>query len=139
MKRLLLAAGIVILLLSGCSSAAPSERDAKSTPTPSQEPADTYATVTDLRDAFVAAGGACPDWRQTDRVKLAAQSGDCSDSTVLSIYSSETDRDQIVENLKSFGMGVHLLVGENWIVNVEAPERYADALGGTVVTKPPDQ
>lgn len=137
MGRVTVPVALFVLLLAGCAPI--TSADPTPTPTSSQEPADTYSTVNDLRDAFVAAGGACPDWRQTNRVTLAAQSGDCSDSTVLSIYSSEADRDQVVENLKSFGMGVHLLVGENWIVNVEGPEEYADELGGTVVTKPPDE
>jgi len=117
-------AGLMVLGLSACA--------AEATP---PEPKATYDSVVDLRDAFVDAGGECDDWVQGNRITNAAQSGDCSSSTVLSIYLSEATRDETVTNLKSISIaGVHLLVGENWIINVEDPESYRDALGGTVVT-----
>jgi len=127
MNKMLVALAALGLLVSvgGCSGPL--------TPSPA-EPPKTYATVVELKDAFVKAGGECPDWVQGDRITNAAQSGDCSSSTVLSIYLSEAKRDETIANLKNLSdLGVHLLVGENWIINTEDPETYADLLGGTVV------
>jgi hypothetical protein len=126
MKRVLVA-GAILLLLTGCSAS--SAKTAKPA-----APKATYATVTALRDAFVKAGGSCDDWNETDVVTVAAQSGDCSDSTVLSIYVSQTSRDQIVNFAKTSGVAAHLLVGKNWIINTPNPQKYVKNLGGTVVT-----
>ncbi|MFB9309333.1 hypothetical protein BJY17_001205 [Agromyces hippuratus] len=118
-----------MMLLAGCSAAA------QPVPAPEPEPVATYSTVDELREAFVAAGGECPEWVQGDQVTLAAQSGSCSDDTVLSIYTGATDRDEVVGNLKTLlSDDLSLLVGENWIINVPEPELYVDKLGGTVVT-----
>jgi hypothetical protein len=118
-----------VLLLSGCTGT-PAPKT--STAPASSVPAATYKTVDALRVAFTKAGGDCSGWVASNPVKLAAQSGDCSGSTVLSTYLSSASRDQVIVNLKSFG-NVHLLVGENWIINTPSPEPYADALAGTVV------
>lgn len=109
------------------------------TATPEPDHSKSYATVDELRADFESAGGKCGEWDQTNAVTLAAQSGDCSRSTVLSIYSSEGDRDEVVSNLKGIvdelGGEVHLLVGPNWIINTTDPESYVEALGGVVVAK----
>ena len=131
-KRALLIASLA-LMLTGCAAYAPSSTQHSTTP-PAPTPAATYSTVTALRDAFVAAGGDCDEWVEGDMVTLAAQSGDCSTSTVLSIYISEADKSTVVANLKAFGSGVHLLVGENWIINTPDPASYLKGMGGTVVT-----
>lgn len=126
MKRTL-ALAAAILLLAGCSS------NASPKPTPTK-PKASYSSVVELRDAFVKAGGSCPNWVQADRVKLAAQSGDCSGNVVLSTYLSTDLRDEAVTTLKSFGSGIHLLVGKNWVINTPNPESFTEKLGGTVVT-----
>ena len=117
------------LLLTGCVSTPTSVAES---PTPA--PKATYATVVELRDAYMKAGGACPDWQPNNVVKLAAQSGACDANTVLSTYLSSDIRDQVVTTLKGFGGGVHLLVGENWVINTLDPESYVSELGGTVVS-----
>lgn len=122
----------VVLLLAGCSTTAP--KAVESTPPPPAKPQATYSTVVELRDAFVKAGGDCPDWVANNRVKLAAQSGDCDANTVLSTYLSADIRDQVVTTLKGLSVDTHLLVGENWVINVADPDLFVKVLGGTVVT-----
>jgi hypothetical protein len=120
---------LAVFLLAGCAATEPMSAQEK------PEQVATYATVVDLRDAFVEAGGDCPEWEPTNRVALAAESGECSGNTVLSTYASESSRDQVVSDLKSIALdGVNLLVGENWIINTPTPSDYVDTLGGTVVT-----
>jgi hypothetical protein len=48
---------------------------------------------------------------------------------------SEANRDEVITGLKSF-VAVHLVVGDNWIINSDDADGFADALGGTVVTSP---
>jgi len=106
-----------------------------STPTPTSTVviAKTYSTLADFRDDVIAAGYDCPNWHQTNQVKLAAASGSCSDNDVLSIYLSSADVSQVVQNLKELNASVHLLVGPNWVFNTSAPEMYRPKLGGIVV------
>lgn len=130
MKKLGVAVIGACLLLAGCSSApAPSETTAVSYPA-------TYRSVEDLRDAFVSAGGDCPAWEQTNQIPLAAESGTCSSSNVLSIYSSTADRDELVRGYKSIATNDSvILVGENWVINDKSVRDLDPALGGTIVTK----
>lgn len=116
----------VAVLLTGCS--------AQARPAAKPKPKASYATVVELRDAFVKAGGACPNWVEGDQVTLAAQSGTCSDTAVLSVYLTRSAVLQMAETQKSGGFPVTLLVGQNWAINTPHPERYAGKLGGTVVT-----
>jgi hypothetical protein len=133
MKRTLITCAALVLSLSGCAADASSS--SSTAPTKTAPPA-TFDTVLELRDAFVAAGGDCEEWQQGDRVTLAAQSGDCDTNTVLSVYLSESSRDQVITNLKSM-TAVHLIVGENWIINTPAADDdYSADLGGTIVTSP---
>lgn len=126
-----IATGIVTvaLTLAACGSATP-ESEPSSTEVVVQE----YSSVTELRDAAVAAGYECPSWTQSNHVTAAAQSGSCSDVDVFSTYLSEAAVQDNVEGLKSFGE-IHLLVGPNWIINIEQPalDMLAAGLGGTVV------
>lgn len=130
MKRLL-AASITALLLTGC--AATSEPDA-----PAQEAAsypETYRSVVELKDAFVQAGGDCPSWEQTNQVKTASESGTCSPTNVLSIYTSEAEKEDALELFKSIAQpGAALLVGKNWIINDKSVKEIDPAIGGTFFT-----
>lgn len=130
-QPLVLATGIVTtaLTLAACGSDTP-QAEPSSTEVLVQE----YSSVTELKDAAVAAGYECPSWTQSNHVTAAAQSGSCSDEDVFSTYLSETAVQDNVEDLKSFGE-IHLLVGPNWIINVEQPslDMLAEGLGGTVV------
>lgn len=127
MKRIASAAAAALALV-GCGGAAqPAELP---TPTPTQ-----YQSVTDLRDAAIAAGYACPSWQQHNRVKLASQSGSCTTADVFAVYlSPEATQDQ-VSAAKELGMEMHWLVGSNWTINapVDALPALQDALGGMVV------
>ena len=94
-----------------------------------------------LRDAYVAAGGECDDWAQTNVVKLAAESGTCGDDMVLSTFANESDRDSTVSTLKELMEligGVKLLVGPNWIINSDEAPRLQPKLGGTIVDSTKD-
>ncbi|WP_432560605.1 hypothetical protein [Granulicoccus sp. GXG6511] len=91
--------------------------------------------MVELRDAAVAAGYDCPEWAETNVVKLAAGSGRCSDQDVFSVYLTQQDVSTSVQNLKALGAGVHLLTGPNWIINVRPAhlEPLREKLGGTIV------
>lgn len=130
MKWNIVAHVLILLALTGCSAPA----SPASTKTEAAKPKATYSTVAELKKAFENAGGDCSAWEQTDAVKVAAQSGDCTRQTVLSVYVSATSRDQVVTFAKTSGVAAHLLVGENWIINTPNPEEYVKKLGGTVVT-----
>jgi len=96
---------------------------------------DTYRSVEELRDAFVQAGGDCPNWEQSNQVKLAAESGTCSSTNVLSIYTSSASKDEVIATLKSLGMeGLSLLAGDNWIINDPEVKNLDTAIGGVLVT-----
>ncbi len=102
----------------------------------------TYDSVEDLRDAYVAIGYECPDWKQSDVVRFATESGECDTDTVLSVFANDDDVESQVQAWKDFykEMGsdreAYLIVGPNWIINA-ADQRVAGVqmmLGGEIVT-----
>lgn len=116
------AAALTILLITGCSGG---------------KPQATYETVAELKDAFVAAGGDCADWDESNKVEIAAQSGACGGSTVLSVYLSSDAVERRIETTKAsiFGStGSDWLVGENWIINTKDAASFSDKLGGRIVS-----
>lgn len=127
------------LLLAGCGG----EADAKDAPKapPASSELGTISSVIELRDALVAAGYDCPTWTQDNVVKLAAESGSCDDSSVLSTFASEGDRQAQLDIDK--GMSDMLsdadieedptLVGPNWMFKSPEASKYASKLGGTIV------
>jgi hypothetical protein len=134
--------------LTACSADAtasqPQEVSAKATSTPSPTKTvpvngEHYSSVQSLKEAFVLAGGICSGYSQTDNVTLAAQTGTCGKGAVLTIYSSVSDRDGVVANMKQFSdlVGMNLLVGENWIVNDAGVATVQPKLGGTLFTRQP--
>lgn len=136
------------IALSGCGSStaatapAATSATATSTPTVTAPPADggTFSTVAALKAAYVKAGGACPEFSQTNRVTLAAESADCSKDTVLSTYVSSSDISQLIQNVKKLNAevkstgGNSWLVGENWVINSPAAAKMQEKLGGKVVS-----
>lgn len=94
-----------------------------------------YTSIEQLRDDVVKAGYACPNWRQTNQVKLAAASGSCDGSSVFMLFLNEADVSTNVQNLKAIGAPVHALVGPNWIVNVPNPSSLLKGMGGIVVER----
>lgn len=139
------------LALSGCGSSMPSAPAAgtsTSAPTPTPTPTvsapptsgGTYATVVALKNAYVKAGGECPDFVQTNRVTLAAESAECSTNSVISTYVSSSDISQLIQNVKKLNAevkstgGNSWLVGENWVINSPTAAKMQEKLGGKVVS-----
>lgn len=136
-----------MLALTGCGGTSSAAQSAPTstpaaTPSVSTPPADggTYATVEALKDAFVEAGGACPEFVQSNRVTLAAESADCSKDTVLSTYVSSGDISQLIQNVKKLNEQFKSsgdnswLVGENWVINSPSAADMQEKLGGKVVS-----
>lgn len=119
-------AAVLALLISGCSAAAP-----QAAPTPTSIAIGKASTIEDVRDAFIDAGGVC-NWEQTDVVKAATASGECSSHTVIMLFSDRSERETVVSNLQQFKLegGLTLLVGENWVINSPEAEDMQSQLGG---------
>lgn len=133
------------LALAGCGPSTPSVPAATaSTPTATvtTPPADggTYSTVVALKNAYVKAGGECPDFVQTNRVTLAAESAECSKNSVISTYVSSSDISQLIQNVKKVNAEVKTtggnswLVGANWVINSPTAAKMQEKLGGKVVS-----
>ncbi|GAA2175132.1 hypothetical protein GCM10009846_23800 [Agrococcus versicolor] len=107
---------VVALALSGCSSAAPSEQ------------LGTIDSIETLRDAYVAAGGAC-EWEAIDE-----RSGNCAGDAILVLTESEEQEADILATYEAVaGLAPStVLVGENWILNAPDAAEVQDALGGEV-------
>lgn len=116
-----------VALLAGCSGGG------EAVPAVTGE-ATEFATVEDLRDAYVAAGGTCDAWEEVDPGDYDATAGRCSDSVVMAVYANPDELAAAVERSQNLAIQTHLLVGENWMLNVENPQDFVDALGGTTVS-----
>lgn len=123
----------VALLLAGCGGE--DEPGAEATPTKQAGP-QSFNTLQALRDAAVEAGYECPRWVQDNKVKLAAESGSCSDADVLATFASQADLEAQVATLREIGEMVSdpdpIVVGPNWIINGADSPDIAEALGGVV-------
>jgi len=134
-KKLLLAAIPLALLVSSCSQsheAATNESAIDSKPT-----ATRYTSVVELRDAYVSAGGECSEFKQTNKVKYAAESAECGDSAVLSTYLSEGAVQKQMESTKQALANIDSdtwLVGDNWIVNSPEIDKIQAQLGGNKIS-----
>lgn len=138
---LLIACLLGFVTLTGCaggdefvaSASVPVTAPAKSVPPNGEH----HSSVESLKSAFEEAGGVCSSFEQTNKVTHAAESGECGTETVLSVYSSVSERDAVVNGMKQFAdvIGMNLLVGENWIVNDERVAQFQPKLGGTLVTR----
>lgn len=117
--------------MAGCASEPDKTEAAK------VEPVKTYDKVAALKDAFVKAGGRCQDWTESNKVKIASQSGECGTATVLSVYLSKDAVERRIEATKSsiFGdSGNDWLVGDNWIINDDDVADLQPKLGGRIVS-----
>ncbi len=91
--------------------------------------------IEQLRDAYIAAGGAC-DWEQSEEAGLAVASGRCSDDALFSTYENRAKRDEAILVVGLFqSQGLTLLAGENWIINAPAAEAMQSQLGGEWITE----
>lgn len=137
---ILLAGALALFGCGGSPSAAPTTAMPTSTVTAPPANGGTYSTVLALKDAYVKAGGACPDFVQTNRVTLAAESAECSKDTVISTYVSSSDISQLIQNVKKLNAevkstgGYSWLVGENWVINSPTAAKMQEKLGGKVVS-----
>lgn len=135
MRGVRLVAAAALLCAAACSDDSGSSPARKAPAAP--EPDASYTTVVELRDAYLAAGGRCPHWVQTNRITEAAESGECSRSMVLSTYATPAALDRAVDDLKSLKELFHgdsdpFLVGPNWILNGPQSVDVAGQLGGTL-------
>jgi hypothetical protein len=116
------------------TSASPTSPSASSGPAAAQS----YASVTELRNAVVKAGYPCPKWKRWklkgSGLAYAKEAGACSDIDYLSIY---VDASAVAKQVDT-ETGVVLIVGPNWMLFI--PDDYRElvhaALGGKVVDKP---
>lgn len=125
----------MVLLVSSCS---PSNEAVTNASAVDSEPVTTrYASVIELRDAYVSAGGECTEFKQTNKVKFAAESAECGDSVVLSTYLSEDAVQKQMESAKGAFANIDAgtwLVGENWIVNSPNIDQIQSQLGGNKIS-----
>jgi hypothetical protein len=128
MVRLLGVAAVAVLTLAGCgnpasdataSPASPSTRVAMEGPPP---PNSTYANAAALRDAAVAAGYSCDNWKAHENT-MAASAGRCSPVDSFATYKSQADANTALHLVLTadhgLGHGVitqTYLVGPNWII-----------------------
>ncbi|TDX03986.1 hypothetical protein [Kribbella sp. VKM Ac-2566] len=143
MRRAIGAALLLALTITGCGADKPAAQAPAATPsaTATTPPtAQRYQTVEALRDAAVAAGMLCPTWVQDNVVVAAAESGTCSEDSVLSTYATAADLQLALENLQGMNELAKenkipvdpQLIGANWIINAPGADKLAPKLGGTV-------
>lgn len=133
-----LVVGLGIALLSGCGGG--DSNDAGGSAATAVK-ARAYGSVADLRIAAVSAGYTCARWKQDNAVRLAAESGHCSEDDVFSTYASKARLNRQLETsqqLDQMSLDAGLkpnpyLVGPNWIINAPSVDTLRSSLGGTVV------
>lgn len=95
--------------------------------------------VESLREAFLEAGGTCPEWDQHDSTLYAKESASCGDGTALTFFEAPVDMELMRLGLQ--GQRVSYFEGEYWFIettefedNERAGSQAARKLGGTYVT-----
>jgi hypothetical protein len=154
-------AGIVGLLLAGCSADVDSSMDLTNQPgisselraaespnvedeAPRPKPANVrYESIFDIREALEKGGIACDRWRVIENPgPPALERANCTSWMVFGVYRSATDAQRdlsvLVRQIQSLGLDVGpFVLGPNWLVNCSGyPERcqvVRDFLGGDVV------
>ncbi len=137
----LVALGLVVAGLAACSGG-----QIVPSPEPASSPGvgTTYETLDDLRDAFVAAGGACEHWTLVPVPPAEGMDvGSCDDDAALVLLRGPDETRLHVSELKEgsemSGFGGEFLFGPNWIVNARECAGLAPAMGGTVATYSPHE
>ena len=121
------------LALAGCSGLPGAPGTEASVPAITGKPTS-YASIEELRDAYVAAGGECNEWEPLDAGKTDGQGGYCNSKTTLAVFGNPDDLAATVKNTIDLAGTVHLLVGENWVVNTPNPQDFVETLGGTITS-----
>ena len=135
-RTVIVCLGVTLMAACSASDQTPPVAD-DSTLTPDSE----YESVIELKDAAVVAGLPCPNWKQSNLVKLAAESGSCSGSSVLATFSTDRSLGQQVESYRSIAelfkdTGIEkdpVLVGPNWTINSPEAKTLQPILGGTIL------
>lgn len=139
MKTAIAVIATIGLSMTGCSSSKDEPTAAPVSSTTSSGP-QSFSTVAALKDAAVAAGLACPSWKQDNLVAAAAESGSCSEETVLSTYATDADLQGALETMRGLNelmvenklVPTPLLIGPNWIINAPSAPDLTGGLGGTI-------
>lgn len=105
-------------------------------------PADggTYSSIVDLQRAYVKAGGDCSLLDQANQISLAAESGNCNDTTVISTYLSRDDISTLIQNNKELTADLEVerndvwLIGQNWVINSDDATEIQKEMGGQLVS-----
>lgn len=111
------AAAAAVIFLSGCGG----------------PPADggKFETATELKNAFVKAGGKCDEWKPHNKTAIAATSGSC-EHYALSVFTDLENKDLMVEMFKTGGVGA--VAGKNWVVSGVDDAAAHKLLGGELVS-----
>jgi hypothetical protein len=143
---------ISILGFTSCSSNRNSDSSSDTVPSDSSSTTvvveKRFESITEMRDLFIEVGGSCPSWKQENQVTLALETGSCSESNVMSIYSSRAVAEEQNRAYKKFVLDVmpswvqedrpiSLLVGANWILNETNSTTvgaFQAAFGGDLIT-----
>lgn len=101
-------------------------------------PADggSYNTATELKDAFVKAGGQCDEWKPDSDPPFAdATAGSCgrpgSDDYLLYVFADKKDRNFIVTKMAD--VGVAAVAGLNWMILGSDEAAAHKLLGGELI------
>ncbi|MFC6160573.1 hypothetical protein [Kribbella jiaozuonensis] len=141
--RFITGTAVLALIITGCGSTPPAANETPATTSAassSPPSAQRYQTVAALKDAAVAAGLPCSTWTQDNVVQTAAESGNCTEDTVLSTYATDGDLQSAIDTLRDLNELMTeqkltpdpILIGPNWIINGPTADNVAVQLGGTV-------
>ena len=132
-----LAVAALGLSLVGCSA------NSQSSTADNNERVTKYGTIEELRDAFVHAGGQCWEWKKSEAAELAQMRlkahADCDKMTVLILYENAEETRAGALSLakleRDMGFKLHILFGENWMINSDQINLVRKVMGGTVITR----
>ena len=111
---------LAALLLTGCAGGAPSD-------------GGSYKNATELKDAFIKAGGECSPWNGHNKTVLATTSGSCGTAFVVGVFEDPENLAVQVSTFKE--IGVAAVVGKNWVFSGTDAASVRDKLGGELIGK----
>ena len=101
-----------------------------------------FSSLAELKQAFIDAGGQCWDWVESaipKEIPSEAGHGECDSEGVLILYKDGVNsRDQAIafrSFLVSLKFKVHVLFGDNWMINSDQVEIVYPKMGGTLMTR----
>jgi hypothetical protein len=100
-----------------------------------------FSSLTDLKQAFVDAGGQCWGWElvNVNDFKNKIGQGECDSKTVLILYKDNVNTLDEAVRFRSFLLDlkfkVNLLFGDNWMINTDQVEIAYPKMGGTLMTR----